>query len=91
MSAAVPTDLRDDEGIAERRREFAREDAAVAALVLKDGELAMLEQQLDVTLDVPLDRLHLLRDRIERQQLEPDDRALLSAMIGEVLGRMERM
>lgn len=87
----MPTDWRDDEGTGERRRELAREDAAVVALVSKDGELAMLEQQLDVTLDVPLDRLHLLRDRIERQQLEPDDRALLSAMILEVMERMERM
>lgn len=83
----MPTDWRDDEGTGERRRELAREDAAVVALVSKDGELAMLEQQLDV----PLDRLHLLRDRIERQQLEPDDRALLSAMILEVMDRMERM
>ena len=76
----MAVDRRDGEGVAEREREAAREDAE---LVLKDGEPATLEQ-----LEATLKRLRQLRDRIERQQLEADDWGLLRAVIRETMETM---
>ncbi len=64
----MPVDGRDGR-IGELEREFARE------LGRDDAELARLE--------VMLDRLRQLRHRIDQRQLEPDDWALLGALLGE--------
>lgn len=78
---AVPTDGRDDDGIAERERELGREDDE---LVLKDGEAATLEQ-----IEGTLNRLRRLRERLEgEQQLEPGDLDLLKAVIQATMETM---
>lgn len=64
----MPVDRRDDR-IGESEREFARE------LGRDDAELVRLE--------VMLDRLRQLRHRIDQRQLEPDDWALLGALMRE--------
>jgi hypothetical protein len=72
---AVPTNSRDPR-IAELELEFARDDADIA--LAKKDDAATLEQ-----LEARLDRLRQLRDRIDQRQLEPEDWALLRALIRE--------
>ena len=78
---SVPANWRDDQ-VAELARELAREDAELA---VKDGDVAAVAA-LDATpeqLEVTLDRLRQLHHRIDQRQLEPDDWALLAALIRE--------
>ena len=74
----MPVDWRDDR-VGELEGELVGEDAALAGL--KEG--ATLEQ-----LEVTLDRLRQLRDRAEQRQLEPEDWALLSALLGAEMAEM---
>ena len=81
---SVPADWRDD-GSAE----LTREDAELA---MTDGELAAAAarsaqveaQVLELAeLEVTLERLRQLRDRVEQRQLEADDWALIAALVRE--------
>ena len=74
----MPVDWRDDR-VGELERELVGEDAALAGL----QEGATLEQ-----LEVTLDRLRQLRDRAKQRQLEPEDWALLSALLQAEMAEM---
>jgi len=73
----MPADS-DDDRSGELEQQGVGEDAAVAGL--KEG--ATLEQ-----LEVALNRLRQVRDRAIQRQLEPEDWALLSAVIEEEMRR----
>jgi hypothetical protein len=65
-----------DDRIAELEQQFAREEAA-----LPRGKVgAKLEP-----LEVALDELRGLRDRIKKRQLEPGDWAVMDALIREMM------
>jgi len=65
-----------DDRIAELEQKFAREEAA-----LPPGEVgARLEP-----IEVALDELRGLRDRIQKRQLEPSDWAVIDALLREMM------
>jgi len=73
----MPVDRRDDQ-VGELERELVREDDALAGL----KEDATLEQ-----FEATLNRLRQVRERAKQRQLEPDDWALLRAVIEEEMRR----
>ena len=51
----------------------------------EEADLAMSDDATLEEIEATLDRLRKLQNRVERQELEPDDWALLRAMIEEEL------